>query len=80
MSGSDYERMRADFFKEHRDIDERYGITYQEAETGAKAYKAVKGAFQAHDSGYGFWAFVFDFIMTAVTSGFWLIWIFVRGL
>lgn len=27
---------------------------------------------------YGFWNFVFDFLMTCVTAGFWLIWIFVR--
>lgn len=27
---------------------------------------------------YGFFRFVFDVFMTAVTSGFWLIWIFVR--
>ena len=27
---------------------------------------------------YGFWAFMFDIIMTAVTGGLWLIWIFVR--
>lgn len=27
---------------------------------------------------YGFVAFAFDCIMTFVTSGFWLIWVFVR--
>jgi hypothetical protein len=27
---------------------------------------------------YGFWAFVFDILMTVVTGGLWLIWIFVR--
>lgn len=27
---------------------------------------------------YGFFAFLFDIIMTFITSGFWLIWIFVR--
>lgn len=27
---------------------------------------------------YGFCAFLFDFIMTVLTGGFWLIWIFVR--
>lgn len=27
---------------------------------------------------YGFWNFVLDVVMTALTSGFWLIWVFVR--
>ena len=27
---------------------------------------------------YGFWAFVGDVIMTVITAGFWLIFIFVR--
>jgi hypothetical protein len=27
---------------------------------------------------YGFFAFAFDIVMTAITSGLWLIWIFVR--
>ena len=27
---------------------------------------------------YGFWAFIWDVIMTSLTCGFWLIWIFVR--
>ncbi len=27
---------------------------------------------------YGFFAFLFDFVMTCFTGGFWLIWIFVR--
>ena len=27
---------------------------------------------------YGFWKFVLDVALTALTSGFWLIWIFVR--
>ena len=27
---------------------------------------------------YGLMAFLFDVIMTALTAGFWLIWIFVR--
>lgn len=27
---------------------------------------------------YGFWAFIFDIFMTLITSGLWLIWIFVR--
>lgn len=27
---------------------------------------------------YGFWSFVGDVIMTALTAGFWLIWVFVR--
>lgn len=27
---------------------------------------------------YGFFSFVFDVLMTAITSGLWLIWIFVR--
>ena len=27
---------------------------------------------------YGFFNFLFDVIMTVVTGGFWLIWIFVR--
>jgi hypothetical protein len=27
---------------------------------------------------YGFWAFFFDVFMTLITSGLWLIWIFVR--
>ena len=27
---------------------------------------------------YGFFAFVFDVIMTLITGGLWLIWIFVR--
>lgn len=27
---------------------------------------------------YGFWRFVFDGIMTIITLGFWLIWVFVR--
>jgi hypothetical protein len=29
---------------------------------------------------YGFWNFVGDVILTILTSGFWLIWIFVREL
>lgn len=29
---------------------------------------------------YGFWAFIFDCLMTAFTGGFWLIWIFIREL
>ena len=27
---------------------------------------------------YGFWKFVFDAVLTVVTGGLWLIWIFVR--
>jgi len=27
---------------------------------------------------YGFWHFIGDFIMTCLTAGFWLIWVFVR--
>lgn len=27
---------------------------------------------------YGFWNFVLDVLLCAVTGGFWLIWIFVR--
>lgn len=27
---------------------------------------------------YGFFAFLFDVVMTLITSGFWIIWIFVR--
>lgn len=27
---------------------------------------------------YGFWAFFFDVLMVCLTSGIWLIWIFVR--
>lgn len=27
---------------------------------------------------YGFFSFMFDILMTAITSGLWLIWIFVR--
>lgn len=27
---------------------------------------------------YGFWKFVLDVALTALTSGFWLIWVFVR--
>jgi hypothetical protein len=27
---------------------------------------------------YGFFNFLFDVILTAITAGFWLIWIFVR--
>ena len=27
---------------------------------------------------YGFWNFVFDVALTALTGGFWLIWIFIR--
>lgn len=27
---------------------------------------------------YGFWAFIFDALMTLLTSGLWLIWVFVR--
>lgn len=27
---------------------------------------------------YGFFSFVFDVILTFITGGFWLIWIFVR--
>lgn len=27
---------------------------------------------------YGFWAFMFDLFMVAITGGLWLIWIFVR--
>ena len=27
---------------------------------------------------YGFFSFVFDILMVAITSGLWLIWIFVR--
>lgn len=34
------------------------------------SYKVVKP--------YGFWAFVFDCIMTMITGGLWLIWVFVR--
>lgn len=30
------------------------------------------------ESRYGFWKFVFDCIMTVITGGLWLIWIFVR--
>lgn len=29
---------------------------------------------------YGFFNFVFDVIMTCITAGFWLIWIFCREL
>jgi hypothetical protein len=27
---------------------------------------------------YGFWNFVLDVVLTCITGGFWLIWIFVR--
>ena len=27
---------------------------------------------------YGFWNFILDVFLTLITSGFWLIWIFVR--
>lgn len=27
---------------------------------------------------YGFFSFVFDCIMTLITGGFWLLWVFVR--
>jgi uncharacterized protein YpmS len=27
---------------------------------------------------YGFWKFVFDCLMTLITAGFWLIWVFIR--
>lgn len=27
---------------------------------------------------YGFWNFVLDILLTTLTGGFWLIWIFVR--
>lgn len=27
---------------------------------------------------YGFWNFILDVVMTLITSGLWLIWIFVR--
>lgn len=27
---------------------------------------------------YGFWNFILDVVMTVITSGLWLIWIFVR--
>jgi hypothetical protein len=27
---------------------------------------------------YGFWKFAFDCLMTVITGGLWLIWIFVR--
>lgn len=27
---------------------------------------------------YGLWAFLFDAVLTVVTSGLWLIWVFVR--
>ncbi len=27
---------------------------------------------------YGFWAFIFDVLMTTITGGLWLIWVFVR--
>lgn len=27
---------------------------------------------------YGFWKFVLDAVMTLITSGLWLIWVFVR--
>jgi hypothetical protein len=27
---------------------------------------------------YGFFGFLFDIVMTFITSGFWLIWVFVR--
>lgn len=27
---------------------------------------------------YGFFKFIFDCFMTALTSGFWLIWVFIR--
>lgn len=27
---------------------------------------------------YGFWNFVGDALLTAITGGFWLIWVFVR--
>jgi hypothetical protein len=27
---------------------------------------------------YGFWSFIGDILMTALTGGLWLIWIFVR--
>ena len=27
---------------------------------------------------YGFWNFAFDAVMTLITSGLWLVWIFVR--
>lgn len=27
---------------------------------------------------YGFFKFMFDIVMTILTSGFWLIWIFIR--
>jgi len=31
-----------------------------------------------HVRKYGFWKFMGDLFMTIITSGFWLIWIFVR--
>lgn len=27
---------------------------------------------------YGFWAFIFDCVMTSITCGFWLIYVYVR--
>jgi len=27
---------------------------------------------------YGFWSFVGDVLMTIITGGFWIIWIFIR--
>lgn len=32
----------------------------------------------SHKKKYGFWGFVGDLIMTFITGGLWLIWIFVR--
>ena len=29
---------------------------------------------------YGFWKFAFDVVLTLITGGIWLIWIFVREL
>lgn len=29
---------------------------------------------------YGFWKFIGDALMTVITAGFWLIWVFVREL
>jgi hypothetical protein len=33
---------------------------------------------EGHMSNYGLGKFILDVIMTAITAGFWLIWIFVR--
>jgi hypothetical protein len=47
-------------------------------QTAAKRQETTPMARQPGRRRYGFFNFLFDVILTAITAGFWLIWIFVR--